>query len=251
MKKLIYGNWKMGLSADASVKLAESIKTVVPGPELEIAVFPSFCAISAVSDILKGSSIIVGGQDCFWETRGAFTGEVSPLQLKELGCTHVLIGHSERRRYLGETDEMVNHKMKVACDAGLSPILCIGETGEDRRNGLWAEVIARQTTLGLRDVEIPGEKGIVIAYEPIWAVGTGRACDPTAAREAHALVMNAVIEIFGAAQAKKYFRIIYGGSVDGHNIASYLAEEGIDGALVGGASQKSDSFLEVIDEAKK
>jgi triosephosphate isomerase len=251
MKKLIFGNWKMNLSADASVKLAAALKALPVVPDLELAVFPSFCAIDAVADTLRDSHIAVGGQNCFWENGGAYTGEVSLAQLKEMGCTHVVIGHSERRRHLGETDEIVNTKMKLACAESVTPIMCVGETDHDRRHGLWANVLNEQTTKGLSGIKIAGTQQVIIAYEPVWAVGTGRACDPTSAREAHALIMNAVIELFGPALAQQHFRIIYGGSVDSHNIASYLAEEGIDGALVGGASQKIEAFSEMIEASKK
>jgi triosephosphate isomerase len=252
MQKLIFGNWKMNLSVDEAVALT---KTVVSAPNdaslVKVGIFPSFTALAAVGAALDGSSVILGGQDCFWEASGAFTGEVSPTQLKEFGCTHVLIGHSERRKNLNETDEMVNRKIRAALASGLTPILCVGETDEARRRGLWSNVITDQTTKGLSGVAVAGAQSAIIAYEPIWAVGTGRACAPEDAHDAHALIMNAVIELFGSSVAKKNFRIIYGGSVDAGNIGSYLLKEGIDGALVGGASQRSASFAELIAAAQK
>jgi triosephosphate isomerase len=246
MNKLIFGNWKMNLSLAASAELARAAKEIDAPPGVVIGVFPSFCAIKDVAGVIKGSKIFLGGQDCFWEKSGAYTGEVSADQLKELGCSHVLVGHSERRQKLGETDAMVNAKVKAVLAAGLVPVLCVGETDDERRSGSWSQVIERQVTKGLEGVEVAGTRHVIIAYEPIWAIGTGKACDPTAAREAHALAKNAVVEIFGAARAKKHFQVIYGGSVDDKNIASYLAEEGIDGALVGGASQKIASFSALI-----
>ena len=251
-KKLIYGNWKMNLSTEESVSLAASLAKGGWPDAIEVAVFPTHTSIPGVRHVLGDNfGLRLGAQDCFWEDKGAYTGEVSPIQLREFNCTHVLIGHSERRRYLGETDEMVNRKMKAALSAGFVPVLCVGESDDDRRNGLWSEVIANQITKGLANLEIFGTRQVVIAYEPVWAIGSGRACDPVSAREAHALIKNSIIEIFGATQAQKCFSIIYGGSVDAKNIGSYLSEEGIDGALIGGASQKIGTFLELIEEAKK
>jgi triosephosphate isomerase len=252
MQKIIFGNWKMNLSDEGAVALAKSITTVrIDASFVRIGVLPSFTALAAVGETLRGSAVALGAQDCFWETAGAYTGEISPTQLKKLGCTHVLIGHSERRQYLGETDDMINRKVRAALAADLTPVLCIGETDDARRRGLWSNVIADQTTKGLSGIELIGTQSIIVAYEPIWAVGTGRACAPEDAREAHALVMNALIEQFGPSVAKNNFRIIYGGSVDAKNIGSYLGEEGIDGALVGGASQHSPSFVELIVAAQK
>ncbi len=248
MKKLILGNWKMNISLGDSIKLGEAVRDLAGKEQLEIGVLPSFTDLAVVSEILKESAVALGAQDCFWKNKGAYTGEVSPTQLKDLRCKFVLAGHSERRRELNETDEMVNKKIKAACAAGLVPVLCLGETDDDRRKGRWSNVIADQTTKGLAGLELAGNQEIVIAYEPIWAIGTGRACAPSDAREAHALIMNAVFELFGAG-AKKHFRIIYGGSVDATNVASYLAEKGIDGALVGGASQRPSAFAELIAAA--
>jgi len=252
MQKLIFGNWKMNLSAEKAVVLAKAISAVkIDASRLETAVFPSFTALAGVHEALAGTSLALGAQDCFWETAGAFTGEISPTQLKELGCTHVLIGHSERRQNLNETDQMVNRKVRAALACALTPVMCIGETDDDRRRGLWSNVIAEQTTKGLAGIDVAGAQNIVIAYEPIWAIGTGRACAPQDAHEAHALIMNALIEIFGPSVAKKNFRIIYGGSVDEGNIVQYLSMDGIDGALVGGASQRAASFVGLIAAAQK
>jgi triosephosphate isomerase len=252
MQKLIFGNWKMNLSAADAVALAKTISnTPIDASRIRVGVMPSFTALDAVNAALNGSVLSLGAQDCFWEPSGAYTGEISVNQLKEFGCTHVLVGHSERRQYLGETDEMVNLKVRAALNAGLTPVMCVGETDDARRRGLWSNVIADQTTKGLAGIELAGAQSIIIAYEPIWAVGTGRACAPEDAREAHALVMNSLIEQFGPSVAKKNFRIIYGGSVDAGNIGSYLSEEGIDGALVGGASQRSPSFVALIIAAQK
>jgi triosephosphate isomerase len=252
MQKLIFGNWKMGLSDDDAAALGKAIGAIpIDASRIKAAVFPSFTALASVRAALNGSFVALGAQDCFWEKSGAYTGEVSPSQLRELGCSHVLVGHSERRQNLNETDEMVNRKIRAALDADLTPVMCVGETDEARRRGVWSNVIADQTTKGLADIAVAGAQNIIIAYEPIWAVGTGRACAPNDAREAHALIMNAVIEIFGPSVAQKNFRIIYGGSVDARNIGQYLAMDGIDGALVGGASQRSASFFELIAVAQK
>lgn len=252
MKKLIYGNWKMNLLEVESVALIETLAKTAWPDTIELAVFPSFTSISHAC-AARGANmrLHIGAQDCFWEAKGAYTGEVSPTQLREFNLTRVLIGHSERRQYLGETDEMVNRKIKAAISAGLTPVLCVGETDEDRRRGLWTEVIARQTSQGLAGLAISGTQRVVIAYEPIWAVGSGRPCDPNDAREAHALIRNTLIEMFGGTVAQQNFSVIYGGSVDADNIVSYLSEEGIDGALIGGASQKSATFLPLIEAASK
>lgn len=248
--KYIFGNWKMNLGVAEAIDLMSKVACAKRRKGLEVAVFPSFVALQGVFDVAKsGGCAKIGAQDCFWEDRGAYTGEVSTSQLKELGCAYVLIGHSERRRILGESDTVVNKKVKAAFKAGLVPVLCIGESDEERRAGLWATVIQKQTTEALRGVSVSGDDLVFIAYEPIWAVGTGRACEPQSAREAHAMVMNAISEIYGFEEAKKHFRIIYGGSVDADNIASYLAQEGIDGALVGGASQKNEAFAKLLDAA--
>jgi triosephosphate isomerase (TIM) len=252
MQKLIFGNWKMNLSAGDSVKLAEALKSLaVDSSRVKVAVFPSFMAIPAVSGVLAGSPFAFGGQDCFWENAGAFTGEVSSVQLKEYGCSIALVGHSERRQNLNETDEMVNRKVVSVLAAGLTPVMCVGETDNDRRSGQWSNVISKQVTRGLAGINVSGAQNIIIAYEPIWAVGTGRACAPNDAHEVHALIANELIELFGAAVAKRNFRIIYGGSVDADNIALYLGTDGIDGALVGGASQKAASFAAIINVAQK
>lgn len=248
MKKLIAGNWKMNLTAAESLSLAKQLSEVKLPNNLEVAVLPSFAALSFVQTMLgPESDIKLGAQDCFWEAKGAYTGEVSPVQLKELGCQYVLIGHSERRLNLGETDEMVNRKIAAAQKAGLVPVLCVGETDEDRRLGRWASKLNSQVVNGLKGIEVVGTHEIIIAYEPIWAIGTGRPCEPKVASEAHALIKNALLEVFSASRAKNHFRIIYGGSVDGSNIATYLAEDGIDGALVGGASQKFLSFSALLE----
>jgi triosephosphate isomerase len=252
--KLIFGNWKMNLTSAASVALAAALAKEFKIQNskfktLAVGVFPSFDALEKVHDALEGSSIILGAQDCFWEEKGADTGEESPAQIKAVGCTHVLVGHSERRAKLGETDEMVNNKLKAALGAGLTPVLCVGETESQRMGGQWTVVIESQTRKGLAGIELSGNRQIVIAYEPVWAIGTGKPCAPADAREAHALIRNTLVELFGAERAARHFSVIYGGSVEAKNIASYLREEGIDGALVGGASQKLTSFLALIGAA--
>ena len=250
MQKLIFGNWKMNLTAAKSFELAAKLVDCSWAENLQVAVFPTFTALEGVGRAIGTETRVkIGSQDCFWEERGAFTGEVSIAQIKEMGATHVLVGHSERRRFLGETDEMVNKKIKAARAAGLVPVLCIGESDADRRAGTWVSVIEKQTTAGLAGNVVAVEDQIVIAYEPIWAIGSGRACDPAAAGEAHSLVRNAVAEMFGVEAAQKNFNIIYGGSVDAGNIADFLSQDGIDGALVGGASQNIEAFSALLAAA--
>ena len=250
MHKLIFGNWKMNLTAGESAKLAMTIAARKWVDNLEVAVFPTFTALEAVRRALgREPRARLGAQDCFWEDRGAFTGEVSVRQLKEMGCAYALIGHSERRRYLGETDEMVNKKVKAAKAAGIIPVLCIGESEEDRGNGSWSVILERQVLAGLEGLSLSSNDLAVVAYEPIWAIGTGRPCDPVSAGQAHMMIRDAITENFGATAAQKNLRIIYGGSVDAQNIADFLRQEGVDGALVGGASQDSEAFTALLNAA--
>jgi len=249
--RLIFGNWKMQLSPGDAVALAKKVAAAKIPAGVQVGVFPSFDAIAEVRSAMGKAPVILGAQDCHWETRGAYTGEESAENLRSLGCTHVLVGHSERRMYQGETDEMVGKKLVAALGVGLAPVLCIGEQDDERMNGSWPAVLERQLTAALHGVDPSGSARLVVAYEPVWAISTqgGRACAPGDARDAHALIRSTLIERFGTDRAARHFRLIYGGSVDPKNIASYLAEEGVEGALVGGASQKAASFLSLIDAA--
>lgn len=241
MCKLIVANWKMYLSSSDSVKLFETAMK-----KGKAVICPSFVALNQLSVLAKKSGVSLGAQDCFWENRGAFTGEVSPLDLKKMGCEYVIVGHSERRNYLLENDEMVGKKIKAALAAGLTPILCVGENEAERRAGrAGARVVGQleKALVGLGKLKAGQE--IIFAYEPIWAIGTGRACDPKAAAEMHQLIKDKVAGLIGGKNA----RVLYGGSVDDKNIASYLERAEIGGALVGGASVKKDVFASLLATA--
>jgi len=242
-KWIVAGNWKMHNTIGESVALARAIKEGLSGPTNgEVVVAPPFTALSAVGDALKGSAVRLAAQNMYSEDKGAFTGEISPLMLKDAGCAYVIIGHSERRKYFSETDDGVNAKVKKALAAGLKPIVCVGETDEERVQGVTQSVVGRQVRGALAGVEKLDD--VVIAYEPVWAIGTGKVATSAQAEEVHAFVRGLIRELFGAAAEE--LRILYGGSVTKDNVAELAAMEDIDGALVGGASLKPDGFLGII-----
>ncbi len=244
---LIAGNWKMnGLLKDArdlATGLRKELGDNAGGPE--VLVCPPFLALEAVRQILDGSPIKLGAQDIHWEAKGAFTGEVSAAMLKEVGVTAVILGHSERRHVMGETNEMVNKKLKACLAAGLLPILCVGELLEERNMGVTREVVERQISKGLDGVSPEDVARTVVAYEPVWAIGTGKTATPRQAEEVHHYVRKLITQKSGEAVARG-IRILYGGSVSPDNVKELMAEEDIDGALVGGASLKVDSFLKIV-----
>ena len=248
-KPLIAGNWKMNLSISEAValvsKLRDEIKTMNEGPEVLVA--PPFTSIGPVKEVIKDCPISLGAQNMHWEDSGAFTGEISGKMLMEIGCTHVILGHSERRHIFGETEDMINKKVNKACELGLTPILCIGETLEEREAGHTFDVLASQLRGSLASIVektlLPND--LIIAYEPVWAIGTGKTATPEQAQEAHQFVRDWVQETFGNESAQG-LRILYGGSVKPDNAASLMAMPDIDGALVGGASLKAESFLGII-----
>jgi len=211
----------------------------------DVIVAPPFTALEMAAQLLNGSVIHLSGQNLHWETQGAFTGEVSGPMLKELNCSHVIIGHSERRQYFGETDEYVARKVKAAQQHGLISIICVGETLEERENGSTMTVIARQVQGALREQSKSAIASLVLAYEPIWAIGTGRTATPEQAQEVHASIRKIVQEIADAPTAEEV-RILYGGSVKPDNIDGLMAQGDIDGALVGGASLQADSFARIV-----
>jgi len=210
---------------------------------------PSFTALEKVAQRLKGTGVFLGAQDCFWEQEGAFTGEVSPTFLKELGCRFVIIGHSERRTHLGETDEMVHQKVKAVLAEGLVPVICVGETFEERQEGNKDFVVMSQVDKAVAGVDLQKDDQLIVAYEPVWVIGSGQAVEPAEARHTHQVIRQVLIDHFDAAAVQERARVIYGGSVDASNIKSFFAEENIDGALVGGASLDPHSFAELIQAA--
>jgi triosephosphate isomerase len=243
---LIAGNWKMFKKTDDALQTVDDLLRLVDGVEgVEVVVAPSFTLLKSVSQAVAGSRVSVAGQDCYWEDEGAFTGEVSPGMLVDAGCSHVIIGHSERRQYFGETDETVNRKLKSALRAGLAAMVCIGETLEEREAGDTFKVLERQVEGGLSGISISEMGNVVIAYEPVWAIGTGRTASDDQAQEAHAFIRGLVAKLFPSPVAENT-RILYGGSVKPGNIAGLMSRPDIDGALVGGASLDAESFAAVI-----
>jgi len=252
---VIAGNWKCNLRLDSAYQLANGLRERIEDIEgVEKIVCPPFIYLATVEVALSMSSIKVGAQDTHWEDDVAATGEVGPAQIEEL-VDYVIIGHSERRHQFGETDEMVNRKVTAALAVGLEPIMCVGETLEEREAGKTAEILVRQTHGGLEGLrERESERGLpdgfVIAYEPVWAIGTGTAATTADAEEAIALVRREVAAMFGEEKAETA-RILYGGSVTPDNIAEFMSRAGIDGALVGGASLKVDSFGGIVELAAR
>jgi len=243
--KLICGNWKLHKTIAESVELATAIKNAVgPLRDVEVAVAPVFTALHAVAKRLEGSAVALAAQDCFWEDQGAWTGEVSAKLLKDVGCKYVIIGHSERRQHFGEMDAATNLKVRSALRAGVDPILCVGELLAERDAGEAFHVVARQLDGGLAELTPNDGERLVVAYEPVWAIGTGRTASPQQAQEMHEFIRGKLSERFGDVAQK--IRIQYGGSVKPDNAALLMEQADIDGALVGGASLKADDFLKIV-----
>ncbi|HEY2747128.1 MAG TPA: triose-phosphate isomerase [Polyangia bacterium] len=243
--KLICGNWKLHKTIAESLELATAVKNAVgPLRDVEVAVAPVFTALHAVAKRLEGSAVALAAQDCFWEDQGAWTGEVSAKLLKDVGCKYVIIAHSERRQYFGELDASANLKVKATLRNGLDPILCVGETLAERDAGEAFHVVARHLAGGLAELTADDGKRVVIAYEPVWAIGTGRTASPAQAQEMHEFIRGKLAEQFG--NAAELIRIQYGGSVKPDNAALLMEQADIDGALVGGASLKADDFLKIV-----
>ena len=242
---LIAGNWKMHNNCAESVALVSQLVKSVPEREVDIVVAPPYTALSSVATVLKDSSIALAAQNIFWEESGAFTGEIAPAMLKDVGCTHVIIGHSERRQFFNETNETVNKRLKAALRATLIPIVCIGETLDEREGEKTLAVIEEQITGGLQKVSPDGMELVIIAYEPVWAIGTGKTATPEQAQEVHHFIRELIARIYNG-QIAEGIRILYGGSVKPDNVDHLMAQTDIDGALVGGASLKADSFARII-----
>ena len=244
-KPLVAGNWKMNKTvAEARDLVATMSPRLDEIAGVEKVLCPAYLALMAVASMLEGTGIGLGAQDMHWEEKGAFTGEVAPNMVKEF-CKYVIIGHSERRAYFGETDETVNRKVVAALKAGLTPIVCVGETLDQYEAGLTAEVVRRQINGGLAGIDSANAAKIVVAYEPVWAIGTGKASSGENANYVHQKVIRPVLsELFGADGADA-IRILYGGSVTASNAAEFFAYPDIDGALVGGASLKPDEFVAI------
>jgi len=244
-RKLIAGNWKMYKTLSEAVTLVEELKSAVAGAPGDALVAPPFTALAAVVGAARGSSVAVAAQNMHFAKEGAFTGEVSATMLLDIGVTHVILGHSERRQYFAETDDGVARKTKVALDNGLTPISCVGETLAEREAGRTMEVVGRQLDAVLHAVTDDEAKEVVIAYEPVWAIGTGKVATPEQAQEVHAFIRSRIAAKHGRAVAD-VVRILYGGSVKPDNVKGLMALPDVDGALVGGASLKADSFLKLV-----
>jgi triosephosphate isomerase len=241
----VCGNWKLHKTVAESLELATAIKNAVgPVRDIEVAVAPVFTSLQAVAKRLEGSAVSVAGQDCFWEDQGAWTGEVSARLLADVGCKYVIIGHSERRQHFGELDAAVNLKVKAALRNGLGPIVCVGETERERDAAETFGRVGAQLDGGLDGLDEAAAAKLTIAYEPVWAIGTGRTATPAQAEEVHAFIRGRLAERFGAVAER--VRIQYGGSVKPDNAAALLGQPNIDGALVGGASLKADDFLKIV-----
>ncbi|MDR1122586.1 MAG: triose-phosphate isomerase, partial [Endomicrobium sp.] len=241
--------WKMNKTVAESVGVVKALKSSIADvTDVEVLICPTFTALYAVNNEVKGSNINVGAQNLFWETKGAFTGEISPAMVKDTGCSYVLIGHSERRQYFNETDEAVNKKTKAALAAGLIPVICVGETLKEREENITFKVIEKQIKEGLAGLTPQQAETIVIAYEPVWAIGTGKTATPDQAQEVHAFTRKAYSQMYGDASQK--VRILYGGSVNPTNVSDLMKQPDIDGGLVGGASLEAESFTELVKYSK-
>ena len=249
--KLIAGNWKMNKTISEALELAKGLHYGMSFSEvenIEIVVTPTYTSLNKVAEFLKGSFINVAAQDLFWEDSGAFTGAISAPMIKDAGAKFVIIGHSERRQFFNETDATVNKKIKAALKHQLTPIVCVGETLEEREAGKVQNVIGTQMTGGLAEFTAEEAAKMVIAYEPVWAIGTGKTATPEQAEEVHAMIRAILVKQFGQNTAE-VIRIIYGGSVKASNSKELLSLPNIDGALVGGASLKAEDFIGIIKNA--
>ncbi len=246
-KPIIAGNWKLNKLVNGAMELIDDLKPRISGAEnVEVVVCPPFTALYAVNMSVGDSNIMLGAQDCYWQDSGAFTGEVSVPMLQDIGCKYVIIGHSERRQYFGETDETVNKKIKAVLQKGLNPIMCVGESSEQRKSGITDDVIVSQVKKGMEGLNAQDAVAVVIAYEPIWAIGTGETCDAGEADRICGLIRSTVAARFGQATADA-IRIQYGGSVTPDTADDLMSRSNIDGALVGGASLVAEKFARIVN----
>ena len=246
-KALMAGNWKMHKTTEEAKLLAEQVAAATPkAADREVLLAPPFTALGAVSEAVKGTDIIVAGQNVCWEEEGAFTGEISPAMLKDMGATAAIVGHSERRQIFMESDEMINQRLLGGLNQGLTMLLCIGETLEERESDQTLAVLERQIRAGLAEVSSALMNQVVIAYEPVWAIGTGRTASTEQAQEAHAFIRKLATDLYEKDIADG-LRILYGGSVKPANVDELMAQPDIDGALVGGAALDADSFGRIIN----
>lgn len=245
-RPIIAGNWKMNMTPSEAEALIKALIPLVSGAEAEVAICPPYVCLPMAASLVRGTNIGLGAQNVHWADKGAFTGEVSVPMLNELGVKYAIIGHSERRQYFGETDAGVNKRALAALDGGITPIICVGETLEQREAGVTAPFVRAQVTAALAGFTADEAEKCVIAYEPIWAIGTGRTASNEEANEVTGMIRAALGEIFGASAAAK-IRIQYGGSMNPKNAAGLMAMSDIDGGLIGGASLKAEDFAKVVN----
>ncbi|RKD29113.1 triose-phosphate isomerase [Thermohalobacter berrensis] len=245
-RPFIAGNWKMNKTISEGLVLVKELKEVAEKTDVEVAVCVPFIALKDIKEEIKDSKIKLGAQNMHWEESGAFTGEISPVMLKDIGVDYVIIGHSERRQYFNETDETVNKKIKSALKHEINPIVCVGETLEEREKGIEKDIVKNQVLKAFDGVEKDDVTKIVIAYEPIWAIGTGKTASSEDANEMCAFIRKTIEEKYGIDVSERV-RIQYGGSVKPHNVTDIMNQADIDGALVGGASLKADAFTEIVN----
>ena len=250
-KYIIAGNWKMHCDRKEAAELASGLKEVIGSvTEVEAILCPPFTDLTTVADAIAGSHIALGAQNVYWESKGAFTGEIAPAFLQEIGCAYCIIGHSERRQYFGETDETVNKKAKALLAVGIRPIICVGELLEEREANRTMDVVLGQTRGCVAGLTAEQMNECVIAYEPVWAIGTGKVATPDQAQEVHAAIRAELAQLFGQAVADA-IRIQYGGSMKPDNANELLAQPDIDGGLIGGAALKVNDFAALIAAGKK
>jgi len=244
---LIAGNWKMYKTTSEAVDTAQRlVELVADSADVDIMIAPVFTALDPVSRVVRNSRVALGAQNLYWQKEGAYTGEISADMLVSAGCQYVIIGHSERRQYFGETDEAVNKKISAAITANLIPVFCIGETESERESGNTFSVLDKQVKDGLKSKVVEDLGSLAIAYEPVWAIGTGKTATSDQAQEAHKYIRSLIEGLFGTALAESV-RILYGGSVKPANVAELMAMPDIDGALVGGASLDAESFSKIVN----
>ncbi len=248
-KYVIAGNWKMNNTPAQTKELINQMKPLVADALCEVVLCVPFIDIAAAVEAASGSNIKIGAENVHWAESGAFTGEISASMLKAAGAQYVIIGHSERRQYFGETDDTVNARLKAAIAAGLTPIVCVGETLEQREKNITVETVAMQTKIAFRDISADDAVNTIIAYEPVWAIGTGKTATDEQADEVNGAIRNVIKEIYGSDVAEKIV-IQYGGSMNAKNAAGLLAKEHIDGGLIGGASLKAEDFSIIVKAAK-
>lgn len=248
-KKIVIANWKMKLMLTETLNLAKEIKIKFKKFDFnkgDIVICPNFISMLDVKEVLRSGQIKIGAQNVFWEEKGAYTGEMSSSMIKEAGCDYVIIGHSERRKYLLENYEMIHQKFKAVLNAGnLIPIICLGEEAEERGTDRRDFVLVDQLYQALAGINLMGDQEVIIAYEPIWAIGSGTAIEPSEAEYAHKIIKLTLNDMFGARVVKENFRIIYGGSISSKNVKEFANLEGVDGLLVGGASLDAEEFYKI------